>query len=169
AGIAVALRQCLSPEFVDYSKQVIANSQALANRLSQLGYALATGGTDNHLCIYSSLLQGLDGAGAEYVLDMAHIACNKNTCPAMCPPCDPATSVWEPREDSRRQTSSRWPTSSMRASRSCSNTRRKPERRSRTFVRILRRTSRSRRNWRILPRRSRHSPRPSNCPEMTST
>ncbi|GMR40483.1 hypothetical protein PMAYCL1PPCAC_10678, partial [Pristionchus mayeri] len=81
AGIAVALRQCLSPEFVDYSKQVIANSQALANRLSQLGYALATGGTDNHLCLVDLRPKGLDGAGAEHVLDMAHIACNKNTCP----------------------------------------------------------------------------------------
>ncbi|GMT18518.1 hypothetical protein PFISCL1PPCAC_9815 [Pristionchus fissidentatus] len=81
AGIAVALRQCLSPEFVNYSKQVIANAQALAARLTELGYALATGGTDNHLCLVDLRPKGLDGARAEHVLDLVHIACNKNTCP----------------------------------------------------------------------------------------
>lgn len=43
AGITVALKQCLTEEFVNYSKQVIKNSQTLAERLTELGYTLATG------------------------------------------------------------------------------------------------------------------------------
>ncbi|CEF65492.1 Serine hydroxymethyltransferase, cytosolic [Strongyloides ratti] len=81
AGIAVALKQCLSQEFVDYSKQVIKNSKALANRLMELGYDLVTGGTDNHLCLVDLRPKNLEGARIETILDMAHIACNKNTCP----------------------------------------------------------------------------------------
>lgn len=42
-GIAVALRQCLTEDFVEYSKQILINSQALANRLMELGYTLVTG------------------------------------------------------------------------------------------------------------------------------
>ncbi|KHJ80046.1 glycine hydroxymethyltransferase [Oesophagostomum dentatum] len=81
SAIAVALKQCLSEEFVNYGKQVLANSQALAKRLMDLGYTLATGGTDNHLCLVDLRPSGIEGAKAEHVLDMAHIACNKNTCP----------------------------------------------------------------------------------------
>ncbi|VDO33473.1 unnamed protein product [Onchocerca flexuosa] len=43
AGIAVALQQCLTEDFVKYSEQVLINSQALANRLMELGYTLVTG------------------------------------------------------------------------------------------------------------------------------
>ncbi|OZC09608.1 glycine hydroxymethyltransferase [Onchocerca flexuosa] len=42
-GIAVALQQCLTEDFVKYSEQVLINSQALANRLMELGYTLVTG------------------------------------------------------------------------------------------------------------------------------
>lgn len=43
AGIAVALKQCQTNEYVQYSKQVLANAVALANQLSKLGYSLVTG------------------------------------------------------------------------------------------------------------------------------
>ncbi|TKR67644.1 hypothetical protein L596_023764 [Steinernema carpocapsae] len=81
SGIAVALKQCLTPEFVDYAKQTLANSKALAGRLMELGYTLVTGGTDNHLCLVDLRPKKVEGARVEHVLDMAHIACNKNTCP----------------------------------------------------------------------------------------
>lgn len=81
AGIAVALKQCMTTEYVAYAKQILANSQALAKRLVELGYKLATGGTDNHLCLVDLRPKGLDGAKLEHVLDLAHITCNKNTCP----------------------------------------------------------------------------------------
>uniref|UniRef100_A0A0N5AHL6 Serine hydroxymethyltransferase n=1 Tax=Syphacia muris TaxID=451379 RepID=A0A0N5AHL6_9BILA len=81
SGITVALGQCLTEEFVNYSKQVLSNSQTLASRLISLGYTLSTGGTDNHLCLIDLRSRGLDGATAEYVLDLVSITCNKNTCP----------------------------------------------------------------------------------------
>ncbi|XGW15640.1 hypothetical protein V3C99_001245 [Haemonchus contortus] len=80
-AIAVALKQCMSKEFVDYAKQILANSHALADKLVSLGYSLATGGTDNHLCLVDLRPKGIEGAKAEKVLDLAHITCNKNTCP----------------------------------------------------------------------------------------
>uniref|UniRef100_A0AC34QQL9 Serine hydroxymethyltransferase n=1 Tax=Panagrolaimus sp. JU765 TaxID=591449 RepID=A0AC34QQL9_9BILA len=80
-AIAVALKQCLTPEFVEYSKQVLKNAETLANRLKEHGYTLATGGTDNHLCLVDLRPKGLEGSRVETILDMAHIACNKNTCP----------------------------------------------------------------------------------------
>ncbi|WKX99347.1 hypothetical protein Q1695_014324 [Nippostrongylus brasiliensis] len=80
-GIAVALKQCLTEEFVNYSKQVLANARALSEKLVSLGYAIATGGTDNHLCLVDLRPKGIEGAKAEHVLDLAHITCNKNTCP----------------------------------------------------------------------------------------
>ncbi|CAI4232454.1 unnamed protein product [Auanema sp. JU1783] len=80
-GIAVALKQCLTTDFVEYGKQVIKNADALAKKLASLGYTLATGGTENHLLLVDLRPKGLEGAKAEHVLDLAHIACNKNTCP----------------------------------------------------------------------------------------
>ncbi|CAG9539107.1 unnamed protein product [Cercopithifilaria johnstoni] len=81
AGIAVALNQCLTEDFVEYSKQILANCQALANRLMELGYTLVTGGTDTHLCLVDLRPKNLDGEKVEHVLDLAHIICNRNTCP----------------------------------------------------------------------------------------
>lgn len=81
AGIAVALRQCLSEDFVQYGEQVLKNAKTLAERMKKHGYALATGGTDNHLLLVDLRPIGVEGARAEHVLDLAHIACNKNTCP----------------------------------------------------------------------------------------
>ncbi|VDN24315.1 unnamed protein product [Gongylonema pulchrum] len=81
SAIAVALKQCLTKEFVDYSKQILKNSKALANRLIELGYTIVTGGTDNHLCLVDLRPKGLDGGRVEHVLDLAHIICNRNTCP----------------------------------------------------------------------------------------
>jgi glycine hydroxymethyltransferase len=80
-AIAVALKQCLTKEFVEYSRQVIKNAKALSDRLIHHGYAIATGGTDNHLCLVDLRPKGLEGSRIETVLDLCHIACNKNTCP----------------------------------------------------------------------------------------
>ncbi|CAO4369043.1 unnamed protein product [Caenorhabditis nigoni] len=81
AGIAVALKQCLSEDFVQYGEQILKNAKTLAERLKKHGYSLATGGTDNHLLLVDLRPIGVEGARAEHILDLAHIACNKNTCP----------------------------------------------------------------------------------------
>ncbi|CAI5444662.1 unnamed protein product [Caenorhabditis angaria] len=81
SGIAVALKQCLSEDFVTYGQQILNNAKALAENLKNHGYTLATGGTDNHLLLVDLRPIGIEGARAEHILDLAHIACNKNTCP----------------------------------------------------------------------------------------
>jgi len=81
AAMAVAMSQAKTTEFVAYQRQVIANAQAMCRRLKEHGYAISTGGTDNHLCLVDMRPQGLDGARVETVLEIVSIACNKNTAP----------------------------------------------------------------------------------------
>src|SRR5450631_1033490 len=51
AGKAVAFGEALKPEFKLYAKQVADNAKALAATLLERGFALASGGTDNHLML----------------------------------------------------------------------------------------------------------------------
>jgi len=81
SAIAVALKQCLTTEFVDYGHQVVKNAKALAAELNNLGYCIVTGGTDVHLCLVDLRPSGLDGSRVEKVLDACGIVCNMNTCP----------------------------------------------------------------------------------------
>jgi len=81
AGVAVALRQAMQPHFREYQLQVLKNSKALAEKLLELGYALVSGGTDNHLVLLDLRPKKLDGARVETVCDKVNITANKNTCP----------------------------------------------------------------------------------------
>lgn len=81
AGVAVALKQALTPEFKTYQLQVLANCRALAATLMEKGYKVVTGGSDNHLILVDLRSNGTDGGRAEKVLEACAIACNKNTCP----------------------------------------------------------------------------------------
>lgn len=54
AAIAVQMREVATPEFKAYAQQVVANCRALAKALMDKGYKLATGGTDNHLILWSA-------------------------------------------------------------------------------------------------------------------
>ena len=65
----------------EYQEQVLSNSQALAGRMQAKGYELVSGGTSNHLCLIDLRPKGVDGARAERIMEMAHIAVNKNTVP----------------------------------------------------------------------------------------
>ena len=81
AGLAVALKAATKPEFVEYQKQVIANAQALSNKLVKLGYTIVSGGTDNHLILVDMKPSGIDGARLQTVLDLVSITLNKNSVP----------------------------------------------------------------------------------------
>ncbi len=87
AGKAVAFGEALQPEFKTYINQVVINAKVLAESLIAAGFALVTGGTDNHLMLLdlsqSSLknLENLTGKVAEIALDEAGITVNKNTVP----------------------------------------------------------------------------------------
>ncbi len=81
AAKAVALREAMDPSFVEYGKQVIANARALAEALMERGYAIVSGGTDNHLMLVDLRNKGITGKAAEAALGAAHITVNKNTVP----------------------------------------------------------------------------------------
>lgn len=81
AGKAVCFLEAASPAFVAYQKQVVANAKALAARLVEHGYALTSGGTDNHLMLVDLRPKGLKGNLAEVALGKADITVNKNKIP----------------------------------------------------------------------------------------
>ena len=81
AAKAVAFREALQPSFVDYSKQVIRNASAMAEKFMELGYNVASSGTDNHLALIDLRNKGITGKEAEAALQNAEITVNKNMVP----------------------------------------------------------------------------------------
>ena len=81
AAKAVAFREALLPSFTDYCGQIVTNAQVLAHALTQRGYNLVSGGTDNHLMLLDLRNKGITGKAAEQSLDKAGITVNKNTVP----------------------------------------------------------------------------------------
>ncbi len=83
AAKAVAFLEALQPSFADYSAQVIANARALGEGLSERGFHLVSGGTDNHLMLVDlrPSHEELTGKEAEAALEAAGITVNKNTVP----------------------------------------------------------------------------------------
>jgi len=79
AGIAVQLKEVMTPEFKAYSKQIVSNCQSLAKNLVSKGYKLATGGTDNHLILWDLRPQKVTGRKVEHVCDQVAITLNKNS------------------------------------------------------------------------------------------
>ena len=81
AAKAVSFKEVLDPAFKEYSRQIIANAQALASALSAAGFDIVSGGTDNHLMLLDLRNRNLTGKVAEKALDAAGITVNKNTVP----------------------------------------------------------------------------------------
>jgi glycine hydroxymethyltransferase len=81
AAIAVALREAAAPEFRTYAARVVANARALAAALTERGYDLVSGGTDNHLILVDLTGKGIAGKPAAQALDAAGIEVNYNTVP----------------------------------------------------------------------------------------
>ena len=81
AGIATALREAATPEFRDYAHQIVTNAQALAEALSERGFDLVSGGTDNHLLLIDLTSKDIPGKLAAQALDRAGIETNYNAVP----------------------------------------------------------------------------------------
>jgi len=77
-ALAAQLLEVNTPEFVDYSKQVVSNSKSLAAALMAKGHKLASDGTDNHLVLWDLRPHGLTGAKMEKVCDSVSISLNRN-------------------------------------------------------------------------------------------
>ena len=81
AAKAVAFGEALRPEFKQYAEQVVANAQALAGQLTEDGFRLISGGTDNHLMLVDLQPFKVTGKVAEEELDKVGITLNKNAIP----------------------------------------------------------------------------------------
>lgn len=79
AAVASALHQVDTPEFVEYSKQVIKNAQFLANALEKHGFDIITNGTDNHIVLVNLKSKGITGSKFEKLAEMCNVSVNKNT------------------------------------------------------------------------------------------
>lgn len=81
AAKAVVLKECTTPAYQDYAKQVITNAVALAAELDQQGLRPVSGGTDTHLILLDLQGVGVTGKEAERRCDIAKITLNKNSIP----------------------------------------------------------------------------------------
>jgi glycine hydroxymethyltransferase len=81
AAKAVCLKEAMEPSFREYQKQVAANAKALAAALTQAGFRVVAGGTDNHVFLVDVHSRGVTGSDAEKALDRAGITVNKNAIP----------------------------------------------------------------------------------------
>ena len=91
AAKAVCFQEAMTPEFVIYQKQVLANASTLAESLAAEGYRVVSGGTDTHLMLVDVFSKGVRGKDAEKALDQAAITVNKNAIPFdVNPPLNPS-------------------------------------------------------------------------------
>jgi glycine hydroxymethyltransferase len=81
AGKAVCFKEALSDSFKDYQYQVVANARALAGALTEKGFEIVSGGTDNHLMLVDLTNKGITGKDAQHMLDEVRITVNKNGIP----------------------------------------------------------------------------------------
>jgi glycine hydroxymethyltransferase len=81
AAKAVAFKEALQPEFKAYQQQVVDNARAMADAMSERGYKIVSGGTDNHLFLVDLIDKDITGKDAEEALGRANITANKNTVP----------------------------------------------------------------------------------------
>jgi len=90
-ALAVAMAEADTPEFVAYAKQIIKNAKAMAQRLLEHGFNLATGGTDNHLMLIDLRNKNIPGKKLAQALDRARIVTNYNSIPNdPAPPFNPS-------------------------------------------------------------------------------
>jgi glycine hydroxymethyltransferase len=83
AAVAIALKEAATPAFKQYAKQVIKNAATLSDELKKLGWHIISGGTDSHLILVDTWMngKGIAGKDAEAALEKAGIIVNKNTIP----------------------------------------------------------------------------------------
>ena len=81
AAKAVCFKEASTDAFKAYARQIVANAQALAAAMSQRGYRIVSGGTDNHLLLVDLTPKHLTGKEAQETLDQARITVNKNAIP----------------------------------------------------------------------------------------
>jgi len=81
AAKAVAFKEALSDEYMDYCVQLMKNAKVMADELTKKGYGVISGGTDNHCMLIDLRSKDITGKEAENLLVKADITVNKNMVP----------------------------------------------------------------------------------------
>lgn len=81
AAKAVAFGEALTDNYKNYMIQVQKNSRVMADEFVKRGYAVVSGGTDNHSMLIDLRSKGVTGKDAENTLVLADITVNKNMVP----------------------------------------------------------------------------------------
>ena len=81
AAKAVAFLEALQPEFRTYQREVKSNAQLMARCLTERGYRIVSGGTENHMFLLDLIDKDITGKDADAALDRANITVNKNAVP----------------------------------------------------------------------------------------
>jgi glycine hydroxymethyltransferase len=81
AAKAVAFKEALQDDFVDYQRKVVANAKVMAETIMARGHKIVSGGTDNHLFLVDLIEKGITGKAADASLGAANITVNKNSVP----------------------------------------------------------------------------------------
>lgn len=81
AAKAIALKECATPQYQAYAKQVIVNAKALAKSLEDEGMRAVSGGTETHLALIDIRSTGVNGKVADERCGRAGISLNKNAIP----------------------------------------------------------------------------------------
>ena len=81
AAKAVAFKEALSDEYMEYCIQLMKNAKVMAEELTKRGYGVISGGTDNHSMLIDLRSKNITGKDAENALVKADITVNKNMVP----------------------------------------------------------------------------------------
>lgn len=81
AAKAVAFKEAMDSNFKDYQGRVCENATVMADTLTERGYPIVSGGTENHLMLVSLIERGITGKDADAALGRANITVNKNAVP----------------------------------------------------------------------------------------
>ena len=81
AAKAVAFQEALEPSFKEYQAKVCENAKVMASVLTERGFPIISGDTENHLMLVSLIQKGITGKAADAALGRANITVNKNAVP----------------------------------------------------------------------------------------
>ena len=93
AATAIALKEANTPAFRKYANQIKKNAKVLAEEMGKKGWRIISGGTDSHLILIDTWMngKGISGKEAGDRLEKEGIIVNKNAIPFDTrPPADPS-------------------------------------------------------------------------------
>ena len=81
AAKALAFKEALQPDFVQYQQEVLHHAKAMADTLMHRGVDIVSGGTENHLLLINLISKKLTGKRISNLLGEVNITVNKNAVP----------------------------------------------------------------------------------------